>query len=288
MKMRKADIEKHIKNTYNILVPDYWNKIENSDIPLTPQVENKKRRIVSFYRIVAIAACFVLILTVSLIGVPHLFGRDSNQSDIIYGQDTPVRIGKLGTIQPSFEKPYTFKEAYEEAELVAEVVITEWLGELDKDGYGETTYFKARIIEKFKNEINFEKDEITLLQAGNSKWTFRGYPLFKNGDKLLLSLSWIDPIEYSEFCSNKKDCFAIVGEQLTEMQVVNKDEKKYALKRNLYNNFTDIEYLMQPNATTIIENTFKQDEVLSLAGTTFECVYSVDDLKTYIDGLKRQ
>lgn len=286
MKLKKADIEKEIKNIYNAPVPDYWNKIENADVTQIPIVENPKRRVMPFYRIATVAACFVLVLTFSIIGATNFFSENSNQSNIIYGKDTPVRIGKSGVIKASFEKPYTFQEAYEEADLVAEVVITEWLGELDKDGYGETTYFKATIAEKFKNELNYQENEITLLQSGNSNWTFNGYPLFKNGDNFLLFLSWLDPVEYPEYCSNKEDCFAIVGEQLTEMQVVNKDGKKYALKRNLYNNFTDIEHLMKSNATKIIESALKQDEVLLAAGTKFESVYLVDDLKNHMESFK--
>ncbi len=287
MNQKEFDLKQHIKNSYDIKVPDYWDKIENADISKIPQIiEKKKGKILPFYRVVAAAACLVLIVTASIIGVPHLFGG-SSQSDIVYGQDTPARIGQLGSVKASFRKPYTFKEAYEEADLVTEIVITEWLGELDQEGLGQTTYFKAVIIDEYKNNLNFQEKEIVLLQPGNSKWTYKGYPLFKNGDRLLLSLLWVDPVEYSAFYIEGEDCFAIVGSQLTEMQVVEKDGKKFALKRNLYQNYTDIENLMKSDSAEIIEDALKQDEVLSQAGTVFECVYTLEDLKKYMDNLRK-
>ena len=228
------------------------------------------------------ALVLVLVFILSFAGCNNI----SLPEQVLEASDTSVRIGKSGSKKASFDKSYSFKEAYSEADLVAEVVITEWLGELDKDGYNKTTYFKATITENFKNELNYQENEITLLQSGNSNWTFKGYPLFKNGDKFLLFLSWMDPTKYPEYCSNKEDCFAIVGEQLTEMQVVDKDGEKYALKRNLYNNFTDIEHLAKPNATKIIESALKQDEVLLAAGTKFESVYLVDDLKNHMESFK--
>jgi len=285
---KKSDLKQYIKNSYDVKVPEYWDKIENADISKVPQIiEKKKGRILPFYRVAAVVACLALIVTTSVIGLPHLFGGGLDQSNIVYGQDTPVRIGQLGTMNASFEKPYTFNEAYEEANLVAEIIITEWLGELDQEGLGQTTYFKAVIIDEYKNNLNFKEKEIVLLQYGNSKWTYKGYPLFKNGDRLLLALLWVDPVEYSAFCIEGEDCFAIVGSQLTEMQVIQKDGKKYALKRNLYQNFTDIENLMKPDSAEIIEDVLKQDEVLSQAGTVFECVYSIDDLKIHMDNLRK-
>ncbi len=285
LKPKKNDIEQLIKSHFNIEAPEYWSRIETTDnVVLQPLTENKKKRF-PIYRIVAAAACLALIVTVSAFGAPHLFG-ESDESIIVYGQDTPVRIGQMGSIKASFEKPYTFEEAYEEADLVVEIVITEWLGELDQEGLGQTTYFKASILNEYKNSLNFQENEIVLLQAGNSKWTYKGYPLFKNGDRFLLSLLWVDPVNYSEFCIDGEDCFAIVGSQLTEMQIMEKNNKKFALKRNLYQNFTDIENLMESNSTGIIEDAFMQDEVLSQAGTKFECVYSLDNLENYMDNLK--
>lgn len=82
MKLKKADIEKEIKNIYNAPVPDYWNKIENADVTQIPIVENPKRRVMPFYRIATVAACFVLVLTFSIIDATQFFGENSNQSNI--------------------------------------------------------------------------------------------------------------------------------------------------------------------------------------------------------------
>ena len=286
MKPNKADIEQRIKSYFNVEVPEFWDKIENSDAAVLQPLENQKRRF-PIYRIAASAACLALIVAVSFFSMPHLFGG-SGEPNINYGQDTPVRIGQMGSVKASFVKPYTFAEAYEEADLVVEIVITEWLGELDQEGLGQTTYFRAQIIEEYKNNLNFKENEFVLLQSGNSQWTFRGYPLFKNGDRFLLSLLWVNPVEYPAFHLDGEDCFTIVGSQLTEMQVIEKDNKKFALKRNLYQNFTDIEILMEPDSTGIIEDALRQDEILSQAGTMFECVYSLDNLKNYMNVLEME
>lgn len=288
MKPKEFDLKQRIKNSYEVKVPDYWDRIVNSDILRVPKIEKKKGKILSFYRIAAGAACLVLIVVVSVFSLPHLFGGGSEQPGIIYGQDTPVRIGQMGSMKPLMLHAYTFGEAFEKADLVVEVVITEWLGELDKEGLSETTYLKAIILDELKNNLDLQKKEIVIMQSGNSKWTYKGYPLFKNGDRLLLPLLYADPVEYSAFVIKGEECFGIIGSQLTELQVVEKGGKKFALKRNLFHNFTDIENLMCPNATDIIEEALRHDEVLSQAGTVFECVYSVDDLKNYMDNLRKE
>lgn len=288
MKPKEFDLRQRIKNSYDVKVPDYWDRIENADISRVPKIEKTKGRILLFYRIAAAAACLVLIVAVSVFSLHHLFGGGSEQPGIIYGQDTPVRIGQMGSIKSSMQQPYTFKEAFEKADLVVEVVITEWLGELDEEGLSETTYFNAIILDEFKNSLGLQKKEIVIMQSGNSKWTYKGYPLFKNGDRLLLPLLWADPVEYSDFVIKGEECFGIIGSQQTELQVIEKGGKKFALKRNLYHNFTDIENLMCPNATDVIEEALRQDQVLLQAGTVFECVYSVDDLKNYMDNLRKE
>ena len=79
MKLKKADIEKEIKNIYNAPVPDYWNKIENSDVTQIPIVVEKKRRVMPFYRIATVATCFVLVLTFSIIGATNFFSENSKK-----------------------------------------------------------------------------------------------------------------------------------------------------------------------------------------------------------------
>lgn len=294
MKFRKSEIENNIRNGYDVDVPDYWSKIENAKISETTPVVTKSKKHFPLYRIVSAAACLAVIVT----GLSFLPKNNDNLADsqsgtvdsesgIAYGQNTPVRIGQLGSVKASFAKPYTFKEAFEEADMVVEIVITKWLGELDQEGLDHITYFKAVIMNEYKNNINFQAKEIVLLQQGNSKWTYKGYPLFKNGDRLLLSLFFVDPLRDSDYSIEGEDCFTIVGSQLTEMQVMEKDGKNYALKRNYYQNYTDIQKLIKSGSAEIIEDAFIQDEVLSQAGTGFECMYSIEDLKKYMDKLRR-
>ena len=287
--MKEFDLKQYLKNSYNVKVPDYWERIQNANTSNIPQIiENQKSRMFIFSRSATAVICLTLIIVASIIGIPYLLDGSSNQSYKTYGQDTPVRIGQLGSMKTEFGKKYTFEEAYVEADLVAEIVITEWLGELDNDEYDQLTYFRAKIIKEFKNRLNLQNSEILIVQQGNSKWTYNGYPLFKSGDRFLLSLFWIDPINHPKYCIEGEDCFAIVGSQLTEMQIVERDSKQFALKRNIYQNFTDIESFMLPDSADIILDTLEQDEILIQAGTVFECVYSMDNLENYMDNLKKR
>ena len=136
--------------------------------------------------------------------------------------------------------------------------------------------------------MEFQEKEFVLLQSGNSNWTYKGYPLFKNGDSLLLCLKWMDPAVYSSFVVEREDCFSIVAGQLTEMQIVDRNGQKFALTRNLSQNFIDIENLAQADSVEIMEYALKQDAVLAQAETRFECVYPLEDLVRYMDDFEME
>lgn len=287
--MKKNTLKQKIVDDYRIEVPDYWKRIQDAigeaeiqDVPHLP-------RFVPFYRIAAAIISMAIIITGGLFGVKHLFNstEESPNTPIInHEKDTHIRIGQLGTMKAAIERSYTFEEAYNESALVVEAIITEWLGELDQDGLVETTYFRAEIVNEYKNILGLQLDDFILLQEGNSKWTYNGYPLFKIGDRLLLPLIQLDPIEYPEFCIEGENCFTIVGGQLSDMLIVEEaDGTEVVLKRNLFFNFNDIDSLMKPDATDIISGVLSEDPVLSEAGVTFECAYSMRDLENYMDGI---
>jgi hypothetical protein len=99
-------------------------------------------------------------------------------------RDTPVRVATGGTLHTTLVKEYTFDVAVEDSDLIADVTIIEWLGE--SIGTGCATFFRARVNATLKGK---EYEEITLLQSGNSEYTMQGFPLFKNGDRLLVFLT---------------------------------------------------------------------------------------------------
>lgn len=99
---------------------------------------------------------------------------------IVYGKNTPAVTGKEGTIIPDFSKVFTLSEAFWDADLIAEVIITGWLDEIiNQENVSELTYFKVNIIKTYKNITELNTDEITILQSGNSDWTYQNFLCFK-------------------------------------------------------------------------------------------------------------
>ena len=45
---------------------------------------------------------------------------------------------------------------------------------------------------------------------------------------------------------------------------------------------------MCPDDAGIIEEVYRQDELLLQSGTVFECIYLLDDLKNYMDDLSEE
>jgi len=108
-------------------------------------------------------------------------------------KDTPRQIGQKGQISASIIG-YSFDKSYEKADLIAELEISEWL------------------------------EEINLLQDGNSEYTFNNYPLFKNGDKLLLFLKKAVGEEF-------ENTYWILGGTTGVFRLIHTGEQAYAVKQ---------------------------------------------------------
>jgi hypothetical protein len=106
-------------------------------------------------------------------------------------KDTPVRVGTQGYTSASFSAGYSFEEVVEKADLIADITIVEWLGEVAHTGDPDnpSTYFTAKINHTFKGE---EYDTIVFKQYGNSNWTFDFEPLYKIGDRFFMIMGKLD------------------------------------------------------------------------------------------------
>lgn len=142
MKLKKADIEKEIKNIYNAPVPDYWNKIENADVTQIPIVENPKRRVMPFYRIATVAACFVLVLTFSIIGATDFFSENSNQSNI-NGQKNCMDLKNI----MDYEKMI-------QGNNYSLLSVDEFKSQTLENEYGFV--FKIKVTDRYKNVLEYE------------------------------------------------------------------------------------------------------------------------------------
>ena len=144
-------------------------------------------------------------------------------------RDTPVRVGTEGTISASMARSYNFIEAVIESDVVADITITSWMEELlisqDRDR-GGCTFFNAKINYLYKGDA---PDEIVIMQLGDNKWTHKNYPLFKNGDRLLLFLNGTnDMYDNSMYPDNM---FWIPGSHTTVMDVYELDGILYSVDR---------------------------------------------------------
>lgn len=94
----------------------------------------------------------------------------------------PTRTGS-SEIHACLDIRYTFHTAFSSADVVARVKVGNWIAEDVDLG---TTYYEATVLQCFKGDI---PQEFTLLQDGCSTGTFKGYPLFTNGNELLVFLN---------------------------------------------------------------------------------------------------
>lgn len=134
---------------------------------------------------------FLIITIIAAFSLSFLVGCSStvsSQNDKSL-KDTPIRVGTKGTISGSVEA-CSYDQAISGADIIAEIEILGWLSETDEPS--EKTFFKAGLLKTYKNKVDPQLKEITLMQDGNSKFTIKGSPLFKKNEKLILFLKKAD------------------------------------------------------------------------------------------------
>jgi hypothetical protein len=157
-------------------------------------------------------------------------------------KDTPAREGTKGTVETLMVN-IPLEKAIAESELIVDVTITEWLGEMhsENERYGVPeagrlgTYYSAKVNRTVKGE---EYETIVLQQAGNSEWTIEGYPLFKNGDRLFLFLAEEQDEDKTKFDTEK--IFGILGMYQTSFVIWERENKNYVLSMVDYGVAEDI------------------------------------------------
>ncbi|MBQ2900325.1 MAG: hypothetical protein IJE49_12690 [Agathobacter sp.] len=187
----------------------------------------------------------------------------------------PVRISDI-QINASFERSYTFAEAYEESDMVAHIRIGDWLGD------GEyITYFEAEIIEQYKGEVI---NEIVLLQDGTTSETLKGYPLFTNENEMLVFLKHAVNTEY-------EDAYWIIGAYTTLLDVeIDKNGNQYYIDRygilgetistslNIANN--------EELKKELYRNAIKRDSIVAEMEYEYNYIYNKTSLDELMEGFK--
>ncbi len=121
--------------------------------------------------------CFFCILCLPACQPSQKEGNTAQEESI---NVPPVRFPKV--VQASYHgSPLSFEDATESSEVIARVIVEDWLG----DHSDFTTMYSARVIDRYKGEC---PDEIIIFQDGNSEHVFGRYPLYAPGDELVLFL----------------------------------------------------------------------------------------------------
>ncbi|OPX42282.1 hypothetical protein CLHUN_38030 [Ruminiclostridium hungatei] len=160
---------------------------------------------------------FLILFSVSILTLSGCGSIEKEQAI----KDTPHQIGLKGQMSASVIG-FNFDESYKEADIIAQIKITEWLGEVDEEL--ERTIFKAKLEKTYKNNVNNNLKEINLIQTGNSNYTIKDNPLFKINDRLILYLAKAEMEGYG-------DVYYILGAHTGIFRIVNSDGRDYVVKQ---------------------------------------------------------
>jgi hypothetical protein len=180
-------------------------------------------------KIIAIILAAALAVALAGCANPAEFAETEEQTG---PRDTPQRIGE-SILEVSLNRTFTLEEAINFAELVVDITILGWLGE-NEVAFG-ASYFSAKVNHTFKGE---QFDVIEIAQLGNSRSTIDGFPLFKKGDRLLLSLyTWpewdeeITDLSMEEWNEKYKGRYYIVGSYIGVLDIWEYESSLFILSR---------------------------------------------------------
>jgi len=129
------------------------------------------------------------------------------------------RVGSKGTFFCSYEYGFNgFDDAITKSYDILDFTILEWLKEDSKEI--PKTFFKARINHSYKNTVK-QGEEIIIRQNGNGLETLRGFPLFKEGDRILAFVNYLEEDSY----------YWLINDDLYIFDYTEYENESYWLKR---------------------------------------------------------
>lgn len=214
-------------------------------------------------RVGAIAACFFLIVS-AVIFVPTL--RETDDPTAVL---PPTRLGS-STAKASLETKYTLESAVSEADVVARIVVGDWIAEDTEIG---STYYEATVLQCFKGNI---PTKFTLKQDGCSTATLKGYPLFTSGNEMLVFLKEAVAVSYDS-------PYWIIGSYTTIMDVSydNAGNRYYADRHGILGKTVDVDvnYSKQPSIfAEVYAKLVEADPVVQELHYSYSYVFAESDL----------
>lgn len=168
------------------------------------------------------------------------------------------------------ETRYTFETGLSDADAVVRIRIGSWLGE---DQEALSTFFEATVLESFKGNI---PESFILIQDGCSESTLKGYPLFTDGNELLVYLKRISDTKYG-------DAYWIIGSFPTVLDVAydNSGARYYADRYGIMGETAGISnnYSHQTVFRSELElNLIKTDSMFEMMQYTYPYIFAEEDL----------
>lgn len=221
----------------------------------------KSKRV--WLRVGAIAACFFLIVS-AVIFVPTL--RETDDTTAVL---PPTRLGS-STVKATLITKYTLESAVSEADVVARIVVGDWIAENTEIG---STYYEATVLQCFKGNI---PTAFTLIQDGCSTGTLKGYPLFTSGNEMLVFLKKAVGVDYNS-------PYWIIGSFSTIMDVSydNAGNRYYVDRRGMLGETVDVDvnYSKQPSIFAEVYARFAEaDPIVQELHYSYPYVFAESDL----------
>ena len=190
----------------------------------------------------------------------------------------PARYGEeVGSVLLANE--YTFDEAKEAADYIAQLKIGNWVSE---NLTTNETMFEAEVVKVYKSPDGKElPDDIIFIQLASSKRIFANIPLMTYGNEIFVFLSDAD-------YSGVDNAYYSIGAFSTVLYVVNDSSgETYAVDRfTMLGPTTDIaNYAVDDvKCDDIIACAIKSDDVFSKIITPYCYIFNFDDLCTELFG----
>ena len=217
------------------------------------QTKNMKKTTVSILTVILAAALSVSIFAIAKTDgdVDYLVPIRSYPEPTEFGTPTPVVANPSGGMSAIWDRSHTIGEAYESADMVADIIITEWLTETK---YG--TYFKARILNVYKDNIGYTDQDIIFAQSGTSNSPFDDFPIYNVGTKMLLCLCYYEGSEYEPGPG-----FYAEWEQMTELYYIDINGETYLARSSAFENLSDIEKFCSVDDSELCEELYGSQNV---------------------------
>ena len=181
----------------------------------------------------------------------------------------PTRLGS-SKVYVSLANLYTLESAVSEADVVARIVVGDWIAEDTEIG---STYYVATVLQCFKGNI---PTTFTLIQDGCSTGTLRGYPLFTSGNEMLVFLKEAVAVSYDS-------PYWIIGSYTTIMDVSydNAGNRYYADRCGILGETVDVDvnYSKQPSIFAEVYARFVEaDPIVQELHYSYPYVFAESDL----------